>query len=163
MRPMAQSPTVDGEVLPVLVDRRGEPEFTRGCDDRTNLDRDCDGCLRSVAAPRMGVGTGVRTSIARTKSFANLQTCYERLWQSPSSNDKCNQRNNQNDVDDRKIPTISFSSVTDRIRRLKFPMPRWEVPPQQQTGGDKISPPVTNLYDTGRFIATYCSSNQHRA
>jgi hypothetical protein len=55
--PMAQSPTVDGEVLPVLVDRRGEPEFTRGCDDRTNLDRDCDGCLRSVAAPRMGVGT----------------------------------------------------------------------------------------------------------
>jgi hypothetical protein len=24
---MAQSPTVDGEVLPVLVDRRGEPEF----------------------------------------------------------------------------------------------------------------------------------------
>src|SRR3954452_2836256 len=50
MRPMAQSPTVDGEVLPVLVDRRGEPEFTRGCDDRTNLDRDCDGCLRSLAA-----------------------------------------------------------------------------------------------------------------
>jgi hypothetical protein len=54
---MAQSPTVDGEVLPVLVDRRGEPEFTRGCDDRTNPDRDCDGCLRSAAAPRMGVGT----------------------------------------------------------------------------------------------------------
>jgi hypothetical protein len=32
--------------------------ITRGCDDRTNLDRDCDGCLRSVATPGMGVGTG---------------------------------------------------------------------------------------------------------
>ena len=35
----------------------------RGCDDRTNLDRDCDGCLRSVAAPRMGVGTGVAAGV----------------------------------------------------------------------------------------------------
>jgi hypothetical protein len=52
--------------------------------------------------------SGVRTSIARTESFANLQTCYERLWQSPSSNDKCNQRNNQNDVDDRRFQQFLF-------------------------------------------------------
>ena len=50
----------------------------------------------------------VRTSIARTDSFANLQTCYERLWQSPSSNDNCNQRNNQNDVDDRRFQQFLF-------------------------------------------------------
>ena len=52
--------------------------------------------------------SGVRTSIARTESFANLQTCYERLWQSPSSNDKCNQRNNQYDVDDRRFQQFLF-------------------------------------------------------
>ena len=59
---------------------------------------------RVVASRR----SGVRTSIARTESFANLQTCYERLWQSPSSNDKCNQRNNQNDVDDRRFQQFLF-------------------------------------------------------
>ena len=41
----------------------GDSEFTRGCDDRTNLDRDCDGCLRSVAAPRSGWGPGVAAGV----------------------------------------------------------------------------------------------------
>jgi len=59
---------------------------------------------RVVASRR----SGVRTSITRTESFANLQTCYERLWQSPSSDDKCNQRNNQNDVDDRRFQQFLF-------------------------------------------------------
>jgi hypothetical protein len=42
------------------------------------------------------------------ESFADLQTCYERLWQSPSSNDKHNQRNTQNDVDDHRFQQLLF-------------------------------------------------------
>ena len=47
-------------------------------------------------------------SIASAESFGNIQTCYERLWQSPSSNAKQDQRNNQNGVDDRKFKQLFF-------------------------------------------------------
>ena len=64
--------------------------------------------LHRAREPKFCRRVAVRTSIARTESFANLQTCYERLWQSPSSNDKCNQRNNQNNVDDRRFQQFLF-------------------------------------------------------
>jgi hypothetical protein len=47
-------------------------------------------------------------SIASAESFGDIQTCYERLWQSPSSNAKQDQRNNQNGVDDRRFKQLLF-------------------------------------------------------
>jgi hypothetical protein len=52
--------------------------------------------------------TSVDPIITSTASFADLQTSYERLWQSPSSNNKNNQRNNQNAVDDRRFKQLFF-------------------------------------------------------
>ena len=45
-------------------------------------------------------------SISSAESFGNIQTCYERLWQSPSGNAKQDQRNNQNGVDDRRFKQL---------------------------------------------------------
>ena len=91
----------------------------KGSNARPSSDAACstNGKPRNVINQRVVVSrtrpeilpkSGDRTSIARTGSFANLQTCYERLWQSPSSNDKCKQRNNQNDVDDRRLQQFLF-------------------------------------------------------
>jgi hypothetical protein len=46
--------------------------------------------------------------IALAESFGNIQSCYERLWQSPSSNAKQDERNNQNGVDDRRFKQFLF-------------------------------------------------------
>src|SRR5438094_403481 len=65
-------------------------------------------CCIASTKPEIFSKSGVRASITWAESFADLQTCYERLWQSPSSNDKQDQRNNQNDVDDRRFQQFLF-------------------------------------------------------
>jgi hypothetical protein len=66
--------------------------------------------LRSDTCTRLGVlpKSGIRTSIISAESFADLQAGHDCLWQVPSSNEKQGQRDNQNDVDDRRFQQLLF-------------------------------------------------------
>jgi hypothetical protein len=65
---------------------------------------------RSDTCTRLGVlpKSGIRTSIISAESFADLQAGHDCLWQVPSSNEKQGQRDNQNDVDDRRFQQLLF-------------------------------------------------------
>jgi len=67
--------------------------------------------LRSDKRTRHGglPESGIRSSIMSAESFADdLQTSHDCLWQVPSSNEKQDQRDNQNGVGDRRFQQLLF-------------------------------------------------------